>query len=168
MEIERKWMVTGWPEGLPMTEEFTMRQGLHQRAAHRPASGKKPKPAATPPGFSVFKSAGGLAREEIERPIDQALFEELEHKIIGRPLDREGPPHLPPARRLHAGSQPCGRRPAGGLLVRRNRIPHHSRRQPVGPCRRRPGRLPVRGSHRPAGPVDGRLLGADPGLKQRR
>ena len=27
MEIERKWMVTGWPEGLPMEEEFAMRQG---------------------------------------------------------------------------------------------------------------------------------------------
>ena len=27
MEIERKWMVTGWPEGLPLEEEFTMRQG---------------------------------------------------------------------------------------------------------------------------------------------
>ena len=26
MEIERKWMVTGWPEGLPLEEEFTMRQ----------------------------------------------------------------------------------------------------------------------------------------------
>ena len=24
MEIERKWMVTGWPEGLPLEEEFTM------------------------------------------------------------------------------------------------------------------------------------------------
>ena len=23
MEIERKWMVTGWPEGLPLEEEFT-------------------------------------------------------------------------------------------------------------------------------------------------
>ena len=27
MEIERKWMVTGWPEGLAMEEEFAMRQG---------------------------------------------------------------------------------------------------------------------------------------------
>ena len=28
MEIERKWMVNGWPEGLPLKEEFAMRQGL--------------------------------------------------------------------------------------------------------------------------------------------
>ena len=32
MEIERKWMVSGWPEGedlprLPLKEEFAMRQG---------------------------------------------------------------------------------------------------------------------------------------------
>ena len=25
MEIERKWMVNGWPEGLPLKEEFAMR-----------------------------------------------------------------------------------------------------------------------------------------------
>ena len=28
MEIERKWMVKGWPEGRPLREEFAMRQGL--------------------------------------------------------------------------------------------------------------------------------------------
>ena len=28
----------------------------------------------------------GLAREEIERSIDKTLFEDLEHKIIGKPL----------------------------------------------------------------------------------
>ena len=33
-----------------------------------------------------FKSEGGLAREEIERSIDKELFEELEHKIIAKPL----------------------------------------------------------------------------------
>ena len=27
MEIERKWMVKGWPEGLPLRKEFAMRQG---------------------------------------------------------------------------------------------------------------------------------------------
>ena len=27
MEIERKWMVAGWPEGLPLTETFEMDQG---------------------------------------------------------------------------------------------------------------------------------------------
>ena len=56
MEIERKWMVNGWPEGenlpaLPLKEEFAMRQGY----------------------ISV-------------RPIDKKLFDELETKIIGKPL----------------------------------------------------------------------------------
>lgn len=27
MEIERKWLVSGWPQGLPLREEFRMRQG---------------------------------------------------------------------------------------------------------------------------------------------
>ena len=27
MEIERKWMVKGWPEGLPLTETYQMAQG---------------------------------------------------------------------------------------------------------------------------------------------
>ena len=27
MEIERKWMVTGWPEGLPLLETYHMDQG---------------------------------------------------------------------------------------------------------------------------------------------
>ena len=28
MEIERKWMVNGWPEGLALKEEFAMRQEI--------------------------------------------------------------------------------------------------------------------------------------------
>ena len=27
MEIERKWMVKGWPEGLPLQAEYEMEQG---------------------------------------------------------------------------------------------------------------------------------------------
>lgn len=85
MEIERKWMVTGWPEGLPMTEEFAMRQGY---ISVRPTV--RIREEALRGGATAyilcFKSAGGLAREEIERPIDKALFDELEQKIIGRPL----------------------------------------------------------------------------------
>ena len=27
MEIERKWMVTGWPEGLTQTSDYQMDQG---------------------------------------------------------------------------------------------------------------------------------------------
>ena len=85
MEIERKWMVNGWPEGLPLVEEFTMRQGyisVHPtvRIREEALTGGKTD------YILCFKSAGGLAREEIERGIDKELFDKLEAKIIGKPL----------------------------------------------------------------------------------
>ena len=90
MEIERKWMVNGWPEGenfpaLPLKEEFAMRQGY---ISVRPTV--RIREEALKGGGTAyilcFKSGGGLAREEIERAIDKQLFEELEQKIIGKPL----------------------------------------------------------------------------------
>ena len=85
MEIERKWMVTGWPQGLPLREEFTMRQGYISvqptvRIREEALTGGRTD------YILCFKSAGGLAREEIERSIDKELFAELEEKIIGKPL----------------------------------------------------------------------------------
>ena len=85
MEIERKWMVTGWPEGLVLEEEFAMRQGYISvqptvRIREEALTGGKTSYVL------CFKSGGGLAREEIERPIDKKLFDELETKIIGKPL----------------------------------------------------------------------------------
>ena len=75
MEIERKWMVKGWPEGLPLREEFAMRQGY---ISVRPTV--RIREEALTGGRTdyilCFKSGGGLAREEIERSIDKALFEE--------------------------------------------------------------------------------------------
>ena len=72
MEIERKWMVKGWPEGLPLREEFAMRQGY----------------ISVRPTVRIREEAltGGLAREEIERSIDKELFDDLEYKIIAKPL----------------------------------------------------------------------------------
>ena len=85
MEIERKWMVTGWPEGLPLEEEFTMRQGYVSvqptvRIREEALTG------GSTDYILCFKSAGGLAREEIEHSIDKDLFVQLEEKIIGKPL----------------------------------------------------------------------------------
>lgn len=85
MEIERKWMVTGWPEGLPLEEEFFMQQGYISvrptvRIREEALTGGKTE------WILCFKSGGGLAREEIERPIDRELFEELAAKIIAKPL----------------------------------------------------------------------------------
>ena len=85
MEIERKWLVEDWPKGLPLVEEHTMRQGY---ISVRPTVRIREEAKTGGPTAWVlcFKSAGGLAREEIERPIDKALFDDLAAKIIARPL----------------------------------------------------------------------------------
>ena len=86
MEIERKWMVNGWPEQpLPLKEEFAMRQGYISvrptvRIREEAMTGGETK------YILCFKSGSGLAREEIEREIDKELFTRLEEKIIGKPL----------------------------------------------------------------------------------
>ena len=86
MEIERKWMVNGWPEQpLPLKEEFAMRQGYISvrptvRIREEALTGGETK------YILCFKSGSGLAREEIEREIDKELFTRLEEKIIGKPL----------------------------------------------------------------------------------
>ena len=68
MEIERKWMVTGWPAGLEQTSVYNMDQGyISVRPTVR------------------IRREGGLSREEIETEIDAALFARLEH-LIGKPL----------------------------------------------------------------------------------
>ena len=81
MEIERKWMVNGWPEGLPLKEEFAMRQGY---ISVRPTVRIREEALTGGKTHYVlcFKSGSGLAREEIERDIDPALFNDLETKII--------------------------------------------------------------------------------------
>ena len=112
MEIERKWMVNGWPEGenfpaLPLKEEFAMRQGyisVRPTVRIREEALKGGKTAY----ILCFKSGSGLAREEIERPIDKKLFDELETKIIGEAPDREDPQKLRPARWPCAGGEPRG------------------------------------------------------------
>ena len=60
MEIERKWMVTGWPEGLPLEEEFTtggcgQPQGCLSR--HRLSLAEKQDPGAALKGraFGDFR-----------------------------------------------------------------------------------------------------------------
>ena len=85
MEIERKWMVKGWPEQpLPLKEEFAMRQGYISvrptvRIREEALTGGETK------YILCFKSGSGLAREEIETNIAPDLFAKLE-AFIGRPL----------------------------------------------------------------------------------
>ena len=96
MEIERKWIVAGWPEGLPLLFTQMMRQGyISVRPTVRIreevlAEGEKSKTEY----ILCFKSAGGLARQEIEFPIEPLHFRQLED-MIGKPL-------IPKLRRTYA------------------------------------------------------------------
>lgn len=90
MEIERKWMVQGWPEGYPLRKEEEMRQGY---VSVRPTVRiREEKLLMSGDGAPVqdafilcFKSKGRLSRKEIEFPIEEARFRELED-LIGLPL----------------------------------------------------------------------------------
>ena len=68
MEIERKWMVTGWPEGLTQTSDYQMDQGY----------------VSVRPTVRIRREA----LQEIETEIDAELFAKLEH-LIGKPLIRK-------------------------------------------------------------------------------
>lgn len=85
MEIERKWMVTGWPEeDLPLLFEQKMRQGY---ISVEPTV--RIREEATVGGETAyilcFKSRGTIARKEIEFPIQKEIFDQLED-LIGLPL----------------------------------------------------------------------------------
>ena len=90
MEIERKWMVQGWPEGYPLRKEEEMRQGY---VSVRPTVRiREEKLLMSGDGAPVqdafilcFKSKGRLSRKEIEFQIEEARFRELED-LIGLPL----------------------------------------------------------------------------------
>ena len=87
MEIERKWMVTGWPEGLPLLETYHMDQGYISvrptvRIRREALEGGK---TALVLCFKGAAGADGLSRKEIETEIDQPLFGQLED-LIGKPL----------------------------------------------------------------------------------
>lgn len=85
MEIERKWMVKGWPEAdLPLLSEQSMRQGYIDvrptvRIREEKTRGKKTD------YILCFKSAGLLSRQEIEMPLSEEQFRKLE-QFIGLPL----------------------------------------------------------------------------------
>ncbi len=87
MEIERKWMVNGWPEGLPLVKAHRMDQGY---ICVRPTVRIRREALQGGPTQCIlcFKSAptsDGLSRQEIETPIDEDLFGKLEALIV-RPL----------------------------------------------------------------------------------
>lgn len=85
MEIERKWMVSGWPEGWTETKRFSMRQGY---VSLRPTVRIREEALCSEDTHYVlcFKSGSGLSREELETDIDAALFRDIEQRIIRKPL----------------------------------------------------------------------------------
>lgn len=111
MEIERKWMVKGWPEesaSLPLVREQLMRQGYVtvyptvriREEAEKDGSTEYILCFKSPP------SRGGLSRKEIEFPITPEQFAQLED-LIGFPL-------IPKLRRSY--------RLADGLLLEVNLV----------------------------------------------
>lgn len=86
MEIERKWLTDGWPQGVEEQRCILMRQGY---ITTRPTVRIRSEASGDVTEYVLcFKGAAGpdgLAREEIETNIAPELFAKLE-AFIGRPL----------------------------------------------------------------------------------
>lgn len=86
MEIERKWLVHGWPERLGAARVLHMRQGyISLRPTVRIREEKQESGTAWVLCFKGPAGKDGLSREEIETEIDPRLFGRLE-ALIGKPL----------------------------------------------------------------------------------
>ena len=84
MEIERKWMVAGWPEGLTEQAEYRMEQGyLSVRPTVRIRM--EAEKGGETQYILCIKGRGRLAREEIEFAIEEDKYRRLEG-VIGLPL----------------------------------------------------------------------------------
>lgn len=92
MEIERKWLVNGWPSGLPLLFEYNMRQGyLTVQPTVRVRS--ETDTDGDTEYILCFKTGSGIVRNEIEFPIERKHFEALEEMI--------GLPFIPKIRRTY-------------------------------------------------------------------
>ena len=86
MEIERKWLVQGWPNNMEPCKIITMRQGyITTRPTVRIRSEESNGKTEYILCFKGKATPDGLAREEIESPIDGELFARLE-RFLGKPL----------------------------------------------------------------------------------
>ncbi|MGO5337122.1 hypothetical protein ACTQZS_09985 [Bilifractor sp. LCP19S3_H10] len=81
MEIERKWMVKGWPEKpLPLLFEYRMRQG-YLSVTPTVRIREESRSGGDTDYILCFKSSGTLARKEIELSISEDKFRQLEDLI---------------------------------------------------------------------------------------
>ena len=87
MEIERRWLVNGWPEGTP-AQIWHMAQGYF---AVCPAVRIRREALAGGPVQYVlcFKGKGGLVREEIELPVSEGDYARLITLLSGPMIDKE-------------------------------------------------------------------------------
>ena len=88
VEIERKWLVGGWPsKELPLLYEQSMEQGyISVRPTVRFRSEKK---AGEEPEYILcFKSSGGLSRKEIEFPVEKKIYDELKDLCGYEPVEK--------------------------------------------------------------------------------
>ncbi len=84
MEIERKWMVTAWPENLPLSYEHKMRQGyITTRPTVRIR--EEAKTGGKTEYVLCIKTGAGIVRNEIEMDIPKEKFDALE-EMIALPL----------------------------------------------------------------------------------
>lgn len=94
LEIERKWLVSGWPAAdLVICKEEWMRQG-YVTVEPTVRIREERQVGGTTDYVLCFKSKGLLTRKEIEFPIREEHFRELED-LIGLPL-------VPKVRRTYA------------------------------------------------------------------
>ena len=87
MEIERRWLVNGWPE-LESSSVIFMDQGYF---ATRPAVRVRREALEGGPCQYIvcFKGKGGLVREEIELPVTEAQYQALAGMLNGPMIQKE-------------------------------------------------------------------------------
>lgn len=84
LEIERKWMVKGWPSpDFPLLKDESMQQGY---ISVSPSVRIREESSQSETHYILnFKSHGQLTRKEVELEISKEKFEELED-LIGLPM----------------------------------------------------------------------------------
>ena len=96
MEIERKWLTDGWPQGLEETKRILMRQGyITTRPTVRIRSEQSGDVIQYVLCFKGAAGPDGLAREEIESNIDRSS------------LPSWRPSSAAPSLRRSSGVTPC-------------------------------------------------------------